>query len=127
MSKLAERVADPAFQFHVKQYRAVLDFLTDIEDEMRAQKMKRSSLAEALGKTRAWISKVFRTQPNLTFFTAVQLADALDMDVEVHAVKRRSCRGRVLELVVDNTEARSGPAAAASALQWDDAFEAHGS
>lgn len=89
MSKLAERVNDPEFQSGVRRHRAVLDFVTAIEDEMRARKITRAMLAERLGgKSRSWLSKIFRQKPNLTFFTAVDIADALGMDVEVRVVPR---------------------------------------
>lgn len=52
--------------------------------------MKASAFAAVLGKSRAWISKVLRKKQNLTFFTAVQIADALDMDVRIRVVPRPS-------------------------------------
>lgn len=88
MSKLAERVRSEEFRNGVRQYRVVLDFVTDLENEMRRQNVKQIGLADKLGKTRAWISKIFRKKPNLTFFTAVELANALGMDVQVRAVSR---------------------------------------
>ena len=92
MSKLAKRVNSVAFQNGVRQYRAVLDFLTDIEDEMHRTGLNQSEFAERLGKSRAWVSKVLRQQPNLTFFTAVELATALNLEVEVRAVQRAEVR-----------------------------------
>ena len=68
------------FRLGVRQHRAVLDFVTAIEDEMRERAILPSELAVRLGKSRSWISKIFRTKPNLTFFTAVEIADALKLD-----------------------------------------------
>jgi hypothetical protein len=83
-----DRVQSLEFRNGVRQHRVVLDFLTDLENQMRRQQVKQVGLAEKIGKTRAWVSKVFRRKPNLTFFTAVELADALGMDVQVRAVPR---------------------------------------
>jgi hypothetical protein len=35
------------------------------------------------------VSRIFRRQPNLTFFTAVELADVLDMDIKIEVIPRR--------------------------------------
>jgi hypothetical protein len=76
------------FRLGVRKFQPVIDFVTAIEDEMRRREIRPSELADKLRKSRAWVSKVFRQKPNLTFFTAVELADALDLDVRVEVVPR---------------------------------------
>jgi transcriptional regulator with XRE-family HTH domain len=88
MSKLADRLKSPTLRRAVMQRRLVLDFTTAIEDELVRRDMNMSAFAKVLGKSRAWVSKVFRQEPNLTFFTAVELADAVDMDVAIYVEPR---------------------------------------
>jgi transcriptional regulator with XRE-family HTH domain len=88
MSKLADRLKSPTLRRAVKQRRLVLDFTTAVEDELVRRGMNMSTFAKILGKSRAWVSKVFRQEPNLTFFTAVELADAVDMDVVIYVEPR---------------------------------------
>ncbi len=88
MSKLADRLKSPTLRRVVKQRRLVLDFTTAVEDELERRGTNMSAFAKVLGKSRAWVSKVFRQEPNLTFFTAVELADAVDMDVVIHVEPR---------------------------------------
>lgn len=104
MSKLSERIREPGFDKGVRKYRVVLDFVTDIEDEMRRRKIKPSGLAALLGKSRAWVSKVMNKQPNLTFFTAYDIADALNMDLEVRAHPRRKKHLVIVPNVDDDGE-----------------------
>ena len=86
--KMNERLQSEEFQLRVKQHAAVLDYVTCIENALREQRMTQQGLAGLLQKSRAWVSKVIRKKPNLTFFTAVEIADALGMDVRIHLEKR---------------------------------------
>lgn len=89
-SDLKKRLKSPAVKLGIKQFRVVIDFLTAIEDEMERMGKSQADLARLLQKRRAWISKFFVARKrNLTFFTAVELADALGMDVEVRVSRRR--------------------------------------
>ncbi len=88
MSKLADIVNAPGFELEVKQFECVLDFVTAVEQAMEARQITQSALARALGKSRAWVSKVLRKKPNLTFFTAVEIADALGKDVRIQVMNR---------------------------------------
>jgi transcriptional regulator with XRE-family HTH domain len=97
MSKLADLVNAPGFQLEVKQFECVLDYITAIEQAMEAKQVTQSALARTLGKTRAWVSKVLGKKRNLTFFTAVELADALEMDVHVRVVSRTASQLHVLD------------------------------
>lgn len=89
MTTLAERLKSPTLRREVKQRRLVLELTTAIEDELNRRDMSMTALAALLGRSKALISRIFRRQPNLTFFTAVELADALDMDIKLSVVPRR--------------------------------------
>lgn len=89
MSRLAERLKSPTLRRSIKQRRLVLDVTTALEDELERRKMSLTAFAKALGKSKALVSRLFRQQPNMTFFTAVELADTLDMDIKVEVVARR--------------------------------------
>ncbi len=95
--KLSERLKDPKYELGVRQYQAVLDFVTDVEDAMNAQGVNQATLAKRLGKSAAWISKIFRQRPNLTFFTAVELAAALGLEVRIKAEPRSVAISQTIE------------------------------
>lgn len=97
MTKLADLVSTPAFALEVKQFECVLDYVTAVEQAMEAKQVTQSALARVLGKSRAWVSKVLGKKRNLTFFTAVELADALEMDVQVRVVSRVGSQLHVLD------------------------------
>ena len=109
MSKLADRLKSPTLRRAVKQRRLVLDFTTAIEDELVRRDMNMSAFAKVLGKSRAWVSKVFRQEPNLTFFTAVELADAVDMDVVIHVEPRLRTSKRSSNRSLNGTSSCSRP------------------
>ena len=97
MTKLADLVRAPGFDLEVKQFECVLEYVTAVEHAMEAKQVTQSALARILGKTRAWVSKVLGKKRNLTFFTAVELADALEMDVQVRVVSRAGSQLHVLD------------------------------
>ncbi|RKG67882.1 XRE family transcriptional regulator [Corallococcus sp. CA054B] len=86
----ADRVKSAAFQLEVKKHRVTLDVAERLAEAMKARGMKASQLAEKLGKSRAWISKFLHGGRNTSFFTAVEIADALGLDIEVRLVERAS-------------------------------------
>jgi transcriptional regulator with XRE-family HTH domain len=88
MGTLAERLKGKKFALGVKQHAAVLEYTTAIEDEMNARSMSQQQLADLLGKSRNWVWKILRKKPNLTFFTAVEVADALGLDLDVNVRSR---------------------------------------
>lgn len=97
MTTLAERLKSPALRRGIKQRRMVLDVTTALEDELNRRGMSMTNFAKLLGKSKALVSRIFRRQPNLTFFSAVELADVLDMDIKVAVVPCRE-RSNVLYL-----------------------------
>jgi len=107
MATLAERLKSPTLRRTVKQRRMVLDVTTALEDELNRRNMSMTSFAKLLGKSKALVSRIFRRQPNLTFFTAVELADVLDMDIKIEVIPRRE-QSNVLYLHV--MMHNSGPA-----------------
>lgn len=88
MATLAERLKSPTLRRTVKQRRMVLDVTTALEDELNRRNMNMTAFAKRLGKSKALVSRIFRRQPNLTFFTAVELADVLDMDIKIEVIPR---------------------------------------
>ena len=89
MDALRRKLASPEMRKSVGRHRAVLDFTTAIEDSLREQKLSQRELAKRLGKSASWISQVLHKPPNLTFFTAYNLADALGLDITVSVRPRR--------------------------------------
>ena len=90
---MANTIADlnsKLFRLKVKQHAAVLEFTDSLEERMAERNVSQQQLATILGKTRSWISKVFRRKPNLTFFTAVELADAVGLDLHIEVVERQT-------------------------------------
>ena len=72
----------------VRQHAATVTFATQVELAMRDRGIRKKDLAAIIGKTRAWISKVLHGPRNLTFFTAVELADAIGYDLDIKVVPR---------------------------------------
>lgn len=91
-----------AFRLGVRQHRLVLDYVTALQDLMNQAALNQQQLADALGKSRAWISKIFRRKPNLTFFTAVELADAVGCDVEIVLTPRMAMTARLSAPTFEN-------------------------
>ncbi len=118
MVTLADRLKSPTLRRAVMQRRLVLDGTTAREDELNRREMSMTAFAKALGKSKALVSRIFRRQPNLTFFTAVELADVLDMDVEV-AVVRRPSRSNVIYIqeVLPNSGMTKPASAPVTAMQ----------
>jgi transcriptional regulator with XRE-family HTH domain len=93
MATLPERLKSPTLRRTVKQRRMVLDVTTALEDELNRRNMTMTAFARRLGKSKALVSRIFRRQPNLTFFTAVELADVLGMDIKIEVVPRGALAG----------------------------------
>lgn len=91
MSTLRQKLNSPGMKQSIGRHRAVLDFTTAIEDELRDKKLLQKDLAKRLGKSPSWINQVLRNKPNLTFFTAYDLADALGLDITVTVTSRPTC------------------------------------
>ncbi len=106
MAKTIAALKTKRFRLGVKQHALVLDFTDGIEHHLNDRGLSQQALATRLGKSRSWISKVLRKKPNLTFFTAVELADALELEVHLDVVPRRVVMPRLPDHV--RTLARCG-------------------
>lgn len=68
-----ERLKTKKFKLSVKQHMLVLDLLTAIEEITKKEDVSRDC--------KSW--------PQLTFFSAVRMADALNLDIEVRLKPRK--------------------------------------
>lgn len=83
---------------------AILEFTESVAREMNRQGLTRTELAERLGATPAYITKILRGRVNFTLATMVRLAGALGNELEVRI--GGGSRRRVVE--------RAGEASSAS-------------
>lgn len=90
MATLSELLADPKRKLVIKQRQVSMEFGLEIERFMTKTKLKRSELADRLGKSRAWVTKFLYGPRNLKIYTAVEIADAIDCDVEFRLVPRQA-------------------------------------
>ncbi|MBI5289955.1 MAG: helix-turn-helix transcriptional regulator [Chloroflexi bacterium] len=61
----------------------VLDFTEQVVAAMIRSNVRRSELAERLGTSRGYVTKLLDGQENMTLKTIVRVANALDMKVDV--------------------------------------------
>jgi len=62
---------------------AILGFTEGVVREMERQDVTRTELAQRLGATPAYVTKILRGKVNFTLATMVRLARALDADLHV--------------------------------------------
>lgn len=74
-------------------YGVLLEFTEQMAQALIAQDLKRSELAQRLGTSRAWVTKLLDGQENMTLKTMVRVANALDMDLNV-MLKQRPTKAR---------------------------------
>jgi len=70
-----------------EQDRLSLEFILALQSRMEELKMSQSDMAYTLGKSRAYVSKLFTKGQNLTIKTMVELAHSLEMKVGITARK----------------------------------------
>jgi len=68
-----------------EQDRLTQDFLQTLQIRMTELNMSQSDMAYTLGKSRAYVSKLFNKGQNLTIKTMVELSHSLDMKLAVSA------------------------------------------
>jgi transcriptional regulator with XRE-family HTH domain len=70
---------------------AILEFTESVVREMKRQSVTRTHLAERLGTTPAYVTKILRGRVNFTLATMARLARALDSELQVRlsGVSRR--------------------------------------
>ena len=57
---------------------AILDFTEKLDSKMKEMKVSRAELARRLGVSKAFVTKVFNGNPNMTIKTMVTILHALD-------------------------------------------------
>lgn len=62
---------------------AILEFTEDVVREMERQGVTRTELAQRLGTTPAYVTKILRGKVNFTLATMVRLARALEAELRV--------------------------------------------
>ncbi|HKH46060.1 MAG TPA: helix-turn-helix transcriptional regulator [Thermoanaerobaculia bacterium] len=62
---------------------AILEFTEDVVREMERQGMTRTALAQRLGATPAYVTKLLRGKVNFTLATMVRLARALNAEIHI--------------------------------------------
>lgn len=67
---------------------AIIEFTADLERLMKRQGITNTELAERIGTSTAYITKVFRGNANFTLQTMVKLSRALDGNLHVHVVEK---------------------------------------
>lgn len=73
--------AENTFEFRLEE--KLLDFTEDVCRLMAQKDISRSELARRLGKKKSYITRIFNVPSNLTFATMLQLADALEVTLEI--------------------------------------------
>ena len=73
----------------------ILNFTEQICELMEKQKINRAELAERLGVSGAFITKLLNGNPNLTLKTMMNIASALKSDLNIQIQPRRSAAKRL--------------------------------
>src|SRR6266567_7758115 len=91
--KLKEFETDQEFRTE----EVIIDFTEKVVAAMRERDMSRVELAQRLGVSKAFVTKLLNGNPNLTIRTMVSLADALECNLLIdipHCVKSSLARPR---------------------------------
>ena len=70
--------------FKYRLERILIQLGEDICRLMRDQQISRADVAERLGVSRAYVTKVLNGNPNLTIKTLLKLSDALGRELAIH-------------------------------------------
>ncbi len=73
----------------------ILDFTEQICEQMEKQKVTRAELAERLGVSRAFITKLLNGNLNLTLRTMMNIVSTLKSDLNIQIQPRRSAPKRL--------------------------------
>lgn len=68
--------------------KTILDFSIELHDIMKKRGLSKKEFAEKLGKSQAYVTKVFRGNANFTIETMVKLVRALDGDLSLHIIPK---------------------------------------
>ena len=77
---------DPAFQLD----QLLLDLNAGMWAAMQSRDVSRSELAERLGTSRAYVTKLLDGHENMTLKTLVRVANAMEMTVDVRLTPRKA-------------------------------------
>lgn len=67
---------------------AKLDFMIEINEQIKHQKISKAQLAESISCSQAYISKVMRGDANFTIETMVKIARALNSKLCIHLAQQ---------------------------------------
>jgi plasmid maintenance system antidote protein VapI len=98
---------------------AILEFTESVVREMERQGLTRTALAERLGATPAYVTKILRGRANFTLATMVRLSHALGSDLHVHL--GGSSRRQAVRTAAETTvapAARAGRSIKVVAAAW---------
>lgn len=100
---------DPAYELE----GVLLDVTEGIVKRMIEQNVRRTDLAERLGTSRAYVTKLLDGQENMTLKTLVRVANALEMKVDMRFIPREQAARPVRKARVktDMTRAPAKPVA----------------
>ena len=91
---------------------AILEFTESVVREMARQGLTRTALADRLGSTPAYVTKLLRGKVNFTLATMVRLSQALGADLHVRLAGRS--RRRVEQAIGEPTGVGAPPAGRSS-------------
>ena len=80
----------------------MLDLNEAVSSGMQRRQLSRSDLAERLGTSRAYVTKLLDGQENMTLKTLVRVANALEMKIAVQ-LQERGRRMRLLTTIASNS------------------------
>lgn len=84
----------------------ILRFNEKIAHRMKTLNMTRSNLAEKLGVSKAFVTKVLNGAPNLTVKTMNSIATALDCDIEINLRPKEKANAKVELSISGNITAK---------------------
>lgn len=74
--------------YHVEE--AILQFTSDLHQLMKDRRLNKAELARILGKSPAYITKVFRGDANFTIESMVKLTRALSGQIHIHVAPQEA-------------------------------------
>lgn len=69
-----------------------LEFAVSIDTAIKNLNLTRKQIAESMGTSPAWVTKVLRGDVNLTIETMVKLCDAVGQDLQIKTITKNDAR-----------------------------------
>ena len=88
-----------------KSWNIINQFYHMVLTKMEKDNISRADLARKLGKSRASISQMFNKTPNLTIKKMIEIANAIDLEINLSAemfVNRQNSKSNTFILVTNN-------------------------